>query len=396
MIPEIRDMSLAELKPAPYNPRKIDDAALAGLTKSVERFGYVEPIIWNKRSGYVVGGHQRLKVLKTKKVKSVPVVVVDLAETEEKALNVALNSPHISGQYTADLQAILEQINLEDSALFNELRLNELLGQEMPLPPGAEPDHAPEMPKEARTKPGDVYTLGRHRLICGDSTNPETLKALLRDERVDSMVTDPPYGVDYGDGDAQDFKKITNRHRDIANDEGRDYRTWFTQWLALVPWSEYATFYICMSSLELHNLRLALDDCGLSYGDYLVWVKDRLVMGRKDYKARFEPIVYGWSERHKFFGDSTRTTVLEYKRPHKNDLHPTMKPVELIKQLVEDGSPSGAIIYEPFAGSGTTLIACEMTGRQCRAIELDPLYVDVCVDRWEQFTGKKAILNGAA
>jgi len=191
--PEIRCMAIAGLKPAPYNPRRIDRTAMAGLTKSMERFGNVQPIVWNQRSGYIVGGHQRLKVLRAQKVKTTDVVVVDLDETEERALNVALNNPHIAGEFNDDLQALLAQIREDDATLFSELRMDELLAEAKEVPGLVDPDVVPEVPETPVTKPGDVYTLGQHRLICGDCRNPTVLARLFGDVQMNLAVTSPPY-----------------------------------------------------------------------------------------------------------------------------------------------------------------------------------------------------------
>jgi DNA modification methylase len=402
-------MAVKDLKPAPYNPRRIDQSSLAALGKSIDRFGVVEPIIFNRRSGFVVGGHQRLKVLRSKKVATTPVVVVDLHETEERALNVALNSSKLTGEFTAALHELLAEIEAADAQMFRELRLDELLADQEPRVYLRDPDEAPAVASETSTKVGDLFTLGNHRLLCGDCTVATDVAAALGQRKVESMVTDPPYGVDYVRGKAH---LRGPERRDIANDTGRDYRDWFGKFFAPVPWGDYATFYVFMSGLELHNLRMAIDDCGLKWGDYLVWVKHSHVLGRKDYNQRSELIalgdatsfpgdaperadfvLYGWPRRHRFFGPATRNNVLEYRKPLASKLHPTMKPIELLRQLIEDGSAGGAVIYDPFAGSGSTIIACEMAGRSCCAIELDPLYVDVIVRRWEEFTGEKAILG---
>jgi DNA modification methylase len=406
---EIVTMAVKDLKPAPYNPRRIDQSSLAALGQSIDRFGVVEPIIFNRRSKFVVGGHQRLKVLRSKKILSTPVVVVDLSEIEERALNVALNSPKLSGEFTETLQDLLAEIEAADAQIFRELRLGELLLDQRPRTYLRDPDEAPAAAGETSTKTGDLFTLGNHRLLCGDCTVATDVLTSLGGRKVDSMITDPPYGVDYVHGKAH-LRGLG--HRDIANDAGLNYRNWFRQFFALVPWADYATFYVFMSGLELHNLRMAIEDCGLKWGDYLVWVKHSHVLGRKDYNQRSELIalgdatafpgdaperadfvLYGWPHRHRFFGPATRNNVLEYPKPLASKLHPTMKPIELLRQLIGDGSPGGAVIYEPFAGSGSAIIACEMAGRSCCAIELDPLYVDVAVRRWEEFTGEKAILS---
>lgn len=404
---EIATIDVATLKPAPYNPRRIDPAAMAALTKSLERFGDVQPIVWNKRSGLVVAGHQRLKILRAKKVRQTTVVVVDLDERSERALNIALNSPSLSGEFTADLAALLAAIQRDDELLFAQLRFAELLEQIAPRPV-SDPDTAPPCPSKSRTRPGDLYTLGRHRLLCGDSSDADLVAAACAGERVDLMLTDPPYGVDYV-GKTRYLAKRgigTATYRDIASDAEHDYRAWFARFLRVVPWADPATFYVFMSSTHIHDLRLALDDVGLTWGDYLIWVKNTPVLSRKDYNQRTELVamgfpspeqqeraefaVYGWPHRHRFYGGFKRNNVLEYPRPKVSKLHPTMKPVEMLKQLMEDGSPSGGVVYEPFCGSGSTIIAAELLDRRCYAIELDPLYIDVAVQRWEAFTGRKA------
>ncbi|MGC2635006.1 MAG: site-specific DNA-methyltransferase [Candidatus Cybelea sp.] len=404
---EIATIDIAELRPAPYNPRRISPAAMAALTKSLERFGLVEPIIWNKRSGLVVAGHQRLKILKAKKVRKTSVVVVDLDERSERALNIALNSASLTGTFSDGLEALLEAIQRDDEVLFAQLRFAELLDRVAPRPAG-DPNDTPPLPSIATTARGDLYTLGRHRLLCGDSTDAKTVATICAGERVDLMLTDPPYGVDYV-GKTRYLAKRgigTATYRDIASDAEHDYRAWFARFLRVVPWADLATFYIFMSSAHIHDLRLALDDVGLTWGDYLIWVKNTPVLSRKDYNQRTELVamgfpsaeqqeraeftVYGWPQRHRFYGGFKRNNVLEYPRPKISKLHPTMKPVEMLQRLMEDGSPTGAVVYEPFCGSGSTIIAAEVLDRRCYAIELDPLYVDVAVQRWEAFTGRKA------
>ena len=392
-------VDIRTLQPAKYNPRRIDDSSLAALEKSITRFGMVQEIVVNRPNMRVIGGHQRLKVLRGQKAKHVPVVFVDLPEHEEKALNVALNSDSLTGEFTDDLQALLAEIQEKDEVLFSELLLDQLLADVEASAAIGDPEDVPDVPEVAKTKPGDMYVLGRHRLLCGDSTHANSLALLLQGEKVDSLVTDPPYGVDYSSKNEM-LNSLGGSYagdrseKAIKNDAIENYREWFNSWLKIIPFSQKATFYIAMSGLTLHELRLAIDDCGYHWGDYLVWVKNQGILGRKDYNAQHEFILYGWPDTHRFYGDKTRTTVLEYDKPQKAGLHPTMKPIALFKQLIEDGSPSGSVILDLFGGSGTTLIACEQTARQARLIEIDPIYCDVIVERWEIFTGKKATLYG--
>ena len=397
---EIRTVPLTQLKPAPYNPRRIDPAAMAGLEKSIARYGLVEPVIWNQRSGFVVGGHQRLKVLRNQKVKETAVVVVDLDETDEKALNVALNSPHISGEFSYKLSDLLAEIEAADTTLFAELRLDQLLAEAEAKQRDfltKDLDEAPEPPAEPVTKPGDVWVLGRHRLICGDSANGPTLSTLLHDERVDMLLTDPPYGVDLDT--KNEFLNAGGRgnhvQRPIQNDnfEMGDYRAWFASWMKGIPWASYATYYVFMSNREIHNVRNACDDLGLKFGSILAWVKNQQILGRADYSNKHELILYGWPKRHRFYAKDHPSTVLEFDKPRLSDLHPTMKPVALLERLLQDGSPDAAVILDLFGGSGSTLIACEASQRRARLVEIDPAYCDVICARWATLTGQTPVLE---
>jgi len=214
----------------------------------------------------------------------------------------------------------------------------------------------------------------------------------LDGEKADMMLTDPPYGVDYSSKNEflNKFDKGNCNQRPIQNDAIKDYRNYFSKVLSLAPLLEKNTAYVFMSGQELHNLRLALDDSGYKWSDYLIWKKNNHVLGRKDYNSKHEFIVYCWRGTHKFYGDGSAVTVLEFDRPLKSDLHPTMKPVALIEKLIKDGSPVNATIYEPFSGSGTTIIASESLARKCYAMEIEPIYCDVAVKRWEDLTGKTA------
>jgi DNA modification methylase len=407
-------VSIRDLRPAPYNPRRIDPAAMAGLEKSIDRFGLVQDIVVNRRTMHVVGGHQRLKAIKAKKAKVAPVTWVDLDETEERALNIALNSPHIVGEFTDKLQAILDELAAANLGLFEDLRLGALRTDEIARSFGSDPDEVPPPPYDTpRTKPGDVIRLGQHRLMCGDAADAATITAVLGEDAVELLLTDPPYGVRYSakSRDAAQRNGGTTAHRDIVNDDRTDYATWFRSWLPIIPWAPYASFYIFMSSQEMHNLRITIDALGWKWHDMLLWVKNRPVLSRKNYNQVYEPIafgeppveakdvagiaIFGWPERHRFYGSKSRTNILEFDVATKNDLHPTMKPVALLEQLLRDGSRDGGIVLDPFSGSGSTVIACERLGRVCRAIELDPLYCDVIVARWEAHTGLEARRPGA-
>lgn len=395
---EIKNVLVKDIKYAPYNPRKISDDVLSKLKRSIEEFGYIEPIVVNKRTMHVVGGNQRLKVLRQMGIGEVQSVIVDLDETHEKALNIALNK--INGEW--DLPALKDLLLEIDTGEID----TEITGFDMPEIEelmtqfhieGEEDnfnvDEAIEEIKEPTTKTGDIWLLGKHRVMCGDSTKIEDVERLMDGKKADSLITDPPYGVDYSGKNEflNKFDKGNRIQKPITNDAIIDYRQFFSAFMGLAPLAEYNTVYIFMFGKELHSLRIALDDCGYSWGDYLVWVKNNHVLGRKDYNAKHEFIVYGWKGKHKFYGGFS-TTVLEFDRPLRSDLHPTMKPIPLLAKLINDGLPAKGKVYDPFGGSGSTLIACEQLNRICYMMEIDPVYCDVIVKRWEEYTGKKAEL----
>ena len=332
----IRKIPIDQINPTAYNPRKDlqpGDPEYEKLKRSMQEFGYVEPIVWNKRNGNIVGGHQRYKVLLDMGMREVDCVVVDLDEKKEKALNLALNK--IQGDWDYEkLKDLLQELDTGELDLeltgFDMGEIEDLIAQ-LHVPEEIVEDEVPEPPEEPITKPGDLWILGRHRLLCGDATKKEDVDRLMDGKKADSLITDPPYGVDYS-GKNEYLNKFDEGNRiekPIDNDAITDYRKFFSDFMGLAPLAEYNTVYIFMSGKELHSLRLALDDCGYSWGDYLVWVKNNHVLGRKDYNAKHEFIVYGWKGKHKFYGGFS-TTVLEFERPLRSDLHPTMKHIQLL------------------------------------------------------------------
>jgi len=390
---QVSKIPISQLNPAAYNPRKDlqpGDPEYEKLKRSIQEFGYVEPIVWNKRTGNIVGGHQRYKVLLDMGMSEVDCVVVDLDETKEKALNLALNKIQGDWDYLK-LKDLLQELDTGEFDLeltgFDMDEIEDLIAQ-LHVPEEIVEDEVPEPPEEPITKPGDLWILGRHRLLCGDATVAADVERLMDGKKADSLITDPPYGVDYS-GKNEFLNKIDKGNRiqkPITNDDITDYRQFFSAFMGLAPLAEYNTVYIFMSGKELHSLRLAFDDCGYSFGDYLVWVKNNHVLGRKDYNAKHEFIVYGWKGKHKFYGGFS-TTVLEFDRPQRSDLHPTMKPIPLLAKLINDGLPANGKVYDPFGGSGSTLIACEQLNRICYTMEIDPVYCDVIVQRYINLKG---------
>jgi len=258
-----------------------------------------------------------------------------------------------------------------------------------------DPDDVPEVPEAPVTRPGDFWLLGKHRLLCGDSTVATDVEKVLGDVKADLCFCDPPYNVDYAGGSGAEK---AGKARRIKNDAlGDAFGQFLYDACVLINAHTDGAVYICMSSSELQTLQSAFKSAGGHWSTFIIWAKDRFTLGRADYQRQYEPILYGWPEgvkRH-WCGDRNQGDVWEIARPHKNDLHPTMKPVALVERAIRNSSRKGDLVFDPFGGSGTTLIAAEKTGRHASLIELDPKYVDVIVRRWQDFTGEDAVLSGS-
>jgi len=442
-----KTMKIKDLHPADYNPRTISKEALSGLGESIKRFGLVQHIIWNKRTGNVVGGHQRLKVLAAAGETDVQVIEVDLPPGEEKALNVTLNSPAVSGEFTDDLQGILEDIQAAVPEGWLDLRLNELREET-----DNEEKDLDEIPPAGKpiTKVGDLWACGDHRLLVGSCTDARNVERLMGHSRADLCFTDPPYGVSY--------EARSGKHAIIKGDDLRDdalvnllapafkLATRFT--------SDTAAFYIWHASSTREDFAYAMRAAGIVERQYLIWAKSGFAMGYSDYHWSHEPCFYASKGDRKpaFYGDAAESTVwrvntnrrgnistiigngiliqdgkgnrlwIQAKPPANKKLrtarigveetlrlstldssgtvwevgrdskteHPTQKPVELAVRAIKNSTKGGGIIYDPFLGSGTTLIGAEVTERRCFGCELDPVYASVIIRRWEKLTGKKA------
>ncbi len=379
-MPKIQRMKLADLKPADYNPRTISQVAMAGLAASVARFGCVQPIIWNKRTEHVVGGHQRLAVLLEQGKRVADVVVVDLPLKEEKALNVALNSPAIAGEFTPDLDALLDEIQTGTPDIYADLLLAELRED------GADPvevveDDVPEVQDDPVTRPGDLWLLGDHRVLCGDSTQDVSFVS-----EVDLVWTDPPYGVSYV-GKTKDALTIQSDGDEFAE----TIRAAFAG--AVGRCKPGAVWYVAAPpGPQFYDFASVLRDLRI-WRETLVWVKDSMVLGHSDFHYQHEAIFYGWvpGEAHRAPPDRCQVTVWTIPRPKASRDHPTTKPVALVAKAIGISSKPGDTVYDPFLGSGTTLIAAEQLGRKCYGIEIEPRYVDVVLRRWVNLTGEPAV-----
>ncbi|AHM57264.1 putative methylase with a ParB-like nuclease domain [Peptoclostridium acidaminophilum DSM 3953] len=391
---DIQKVSVDKLNPAKYNPRKNlkpGDAEYEKLKRSIETFGYVEPVIWNKRTGHIVGGHQRYKILKAQGAGEIDCVVVDMSEDEEKALNVALNK--VSGEW--DLPKLTELINELDQSMFDisltgfdAAEIEDLFSKvhdKGTKEDDFDVDKALDEIAEPVSRQGDIWILGKHRLICGDSTKAETYEKLMEGKKANLCVTDPPYNVNYSAG--------KENERVIKNDNMED-KSFYEFLLAAFKnvfeaLDDGAGAYIFHADTEGLNFRKAFKDSGFHLSSVCIWAKQSLVLGRSDYQWQHEPVLYGWKPtgKHRWYSDRKQTTVWNFDRPTKSELHPTMKPIPLVAYPIQNSSMTNCIVLEPFAGSGSTLIACEQTGRLCYAIELDEKYCDVIAARFVEMAG---------
>lgn len=389
-------------RPVPYvrNARKIPQKAIDKVAGSLQEFGWRQPIVVDKE-GSVIVGHTRLKAAQKLNYKEVPVHVADkLSEAQVKAYRLADNRTGEETGWDEELLSLeikeLADYDIDiDLTGFNDNEVNKLLNQYAESQQGKIGDDDIPEEIETRSEVGDLWLLGNHRVLCGDSTNEENIKKLFDGQKADMMFTDPPYNVDYGGTDHPTWKR-----RSIQNDNMSDAQ--FVEFIenyliAAKPYiKQGAPSYICYGERNSIQFLTAFKNAGLHHSSNIIWKKDSLVLGRSDYHYIHEPIFYGWFEgqKHIYYGDRKQQSVWEIKRPKRSDLHPTMKPIELIDKALMNSSKNEDIIYEPFGGSGSTLISAEKNNRICYAIELDPKYCDTIIQRWEDFTGNKATKYG--
>jgi DNA modification methylase len=382
------------------NARRGDVDAVA---KSYKAFGQRKPIVARKTkgvkngkpTGMVIAGNHQLLAAKQLGWTEIAVVFTDDDAKTARAFALADNRTHDLGTYDNVLLAeLLEEVKV-DSDLFeatgfnakdlktllsDNAKRNKTIGE-------TDPDDIPETPETPKSKLGDVYQLDEHRLIVGDSTNPDTYAKLLQGVKAQMCFTDPPYNVNYKSANDNVTKK------QIMNDNlGDDFYAFLHDACQQIVTNTEGACYIAMSSSELHTLQRAWIAVGGHWSTFIIWAKNTFTLGRSDYHRQYEPILYGWNKKtgHKWHGDRSQGDVWFVDKPRKSDLHPTMKPVELVEKAIHNSSQIGEIILDPFGGSGTTLIAAERTGRVARIIELDPRFADVIVKRWEDHTGRIA------
>ena len=385
-----------KLVPYARNARTHSEGQVAQIAASIVEFGFTNPILAGS-DGVIVAGHGRLAAAQKLGLDTVPVVVLDhLTPTQRRALiiadnRIAENAGWDDAMLRIELQSLQEDgFNLDITGFDADALAEIMAGEETTVDGQTDDDAVPEVPVTPISRPGDVWELGKHRLVCGDATDPKSYELLMAEAQADMVFTDPPYNVDYANS-AKD--KIRGKDRPILNDNLGDG---FYDFLlaALTPMLERCAgaTYIAMSSSELDTLQQAFRAAGGKWSTFIIWAKNTFTLGRADYQRQYEPILYGWPEgenRH-WCGDRDQGDVWNIKKPQKNDLHPTMKPVELVERAIRNSSRPGDIVLDPFGGSGTTLIAAEKTGRIGWLIELDPKYVDVIVRRWQDWSGQEA------
>ena len=394
---------VVKLIPYARNSRTHNDEQVAQIVASIKEFGFTNPILIGG-DDVIIAGHGRLLAAQRMGLKEVPVIrLPHLSETQRRALVIADNKIALNAGWDEEMLA-LEMKELEDMDFnldilgFSDEELKELEAFGEPETEGqTEEDAVPEPPEEAITKRGDIWILGNHRLICGDTTMYDDVKKVMQDDIATMIFTDPPYNVNYGSTmkDSIRYHAGSLGGRKIMNDNlGDGFAQFLTDSLSNLMMFCQGSAYVCMSSSELHTLYNAFITAGGKWSTFIIWAKNTFTLGRADYQRQYEPILYGWNAEHKHYwcGDRDQADVWEYNKPVKNDLHPTMKPVELVERAITNSSRSGDVVLDGFGGSGSTLIAAEKTGRKARLVELDPKFCDVIVRRWEEFTGKKAEL----
>ena len=385
---------LSDISPYENNPRK-NDEAVKYVAESIKEFGFKVPIVID-RNNVIVAGHTRYKAAKKLNIKEVPCIVADdLTDEQVKAFRLADNKVAEKAEWDFELLSDeLDGLFDFDMTVFG---FDE--EEEEEKPEVHEDDYEIEPPEEPKAKLGDIYKLGNHRLMCGDSTSLEDVGLLMGEDKASMGFTDPPWNVNYGavkDGNAQGYKPRT-----ILNDfmGTEDFKEFMNKAFASLNFAmaDGAMTYVVMSAQEWGNMMLTLAQNNYHWSSTIIWNKDSLVLSRKDYHTKYEPIWYGWKEGTRLcpLEDRKQSDVWDIPRPKKSEEHPTMKPVELVARAITNSSKKGDVVIDLFGGSGTTLIASEQTDRCCRMMELDPKYVDVIVNRWEQLTGMKAELINA-
>lgn len=380
---ELKTIRLEDIKPYPNNPRK-NDQAVKSVAESILQCGYVAPIIVDEDM-VILAGHTRYKALRTLgRTEAEVVIKAGLSEEQKKKYRLLDNKTNELADWDFDL--LTDEL---DGLDFGKLELDWGVDAEEPKD-AVEDDYEVKLPEEPKAKVGDIYQLGRHRVMCGDSTDAESVRMLANGVQMDLFLTDPPYGVNYI-GKTKNALKIENDNR--SDEEFIEFlsKAFSAADSVMKPG---AVFYVWHAILKTYAFESACHKIGWEVRQVLIWVKNSMVLGRQDYQWKHEPCLYGWKEGagHLWASDRKQTTVLEFDRPNRNAEHPTMKPIALFDYQIQNNTKGGDTVLDLFAGSGTTIMAAEQNGRIAYCMEYDPRYVDVIIDRWEKFTGEKAVL----
>jgi len=390
---KIESWPIERLIPYARNARLHSEAQVAQIAASIVEFGFNNPVLVGPE-GDIIAGHARVLAARKLAQANVPAIVLGhLTENQKRAFILADNKLALNAGWDLEMLRLeLEALATENFDLeltgFDEEELAEALAKETPWRT-VDPDAVPLLQGTPVSRTGDVWTLGKHRIMCGDGTRAEDLARVLEGKSCRLVFTDPPYNVDYcGKGPGR--MKFANDN--LGSAFGAFLRSACDAMLAV----SQGAVYICMSSSELHRLQAAFLEAGGHWSTWIVWAKNTFTLGRSDYQRQYEPILYGWREgtEHHWCGDRNQSDVWFMDKPVRNDLHPTMKPVELVSRAIGNSSRPGDVVLDPFGGSGSTLVSCENLGRKVRLIEIEPQYVDVSVRRWQDYTGSQALLDG--
>lgn len=386
--------AVSELIPYARNARTHSDEQVARIAASIKEFGWTNPILIDGSKG-IIAGHGRVLAARKLGLEKVPTIELSgLTEAQKRAYILADNRLALDAGWDEEMLKLefaeLEKEGFELSKTgFGDEEIREMMADLDREVDGVEDIETPEPPKNPKTKRGEVWILGTHRLMCGDSTSVEDVQEVMGGVLADLWLTDPPYNVAY-QGKTKDALTIQN---DEMDDES--FRRFLVSAYSAADsvLKEGAAFYIWHADSEGFNFRGACRDVGWKVRECLIWSKNTFVLGRQDYQWQHEPCLYGWKDgaAHNWYSDRSQTTILEFDRPNRNAEHPTMKPVGLFQYLIGNSTKPGDIVLDSFGGSGTTLIACEQSGRSARILELDPCYCDVIIERWQNLTGQRAV-----
>jgi DNA modification methylase len=394
---EIAWRLLGELIPYARNPRTHSDAQVAQISASIREFGWTNPVLVDGASG-IIAGHGRVLAARKLGLERVPVIeLAHMSEAQKRAYVLADNQLALNAGWDEELLRLeladLSELGFDVGLIgFGEGELERLLAGESRTGL-TEDDEAPALPDQAITRRGDVWALGEHLLLCGDATVLDDVERVLEGRLADMTFTDPPYNVDYGSS-AKDT--LRGNKRKILNDDlGSGFEAFLYEACANILTVTKGAVYVCMSSSELHTLQRAFTAAGGKWSTFVIWAKHTFTLGRADYQRQYEPILYGWPTAHDRYwcGARDQGDVWFVDKPARNDLHPTMKPVALVERAIRNSSKNRDLVLDLFGGSGSTLIACEKSGRQARLMELDAKYVDVIVRRWQEWSGATAALE---